>query len=112
MKSRSPIGIGVGAHVARKRAGSEGYREAHDRLRAFEELARLVIVRRARLGVSQREVAERMGTASSVVSRIESGQHRISISTLRRVAEALDGHAVVGFDFGTESRPARELVAL
>lgn len=44
--------------------------------------------------------------------RIESGQHRTSAETLRRLAEALEGHAVLGFDFGTERQPKRELVML
>jgi transcriptional regulator with XRE-family HTH domain len=53
-----------------------------------------------------------MGTTPSVISRIESGQHRTSTETIRRLAQALDGQAVFGFDFGTPSRPERELVAL
>jgi hypothetical protein len=47
-----------------------------------------------------------------VISRIESDQHRTGTETLRRLAEALDGHALLGFEFGTEAEPARELVAL
>ena len=69
-------------------------------------------MRRARLGLSQRDVAERMGTTASVISRIESGQHRTSTETLRRVAEALEGHAVLGFEFGTSGELERELVRL
>lgn len=73
---------------------------------------RLVILRRARLGFSQQELAERMGTTASAISRIESGQHRTSTETLRRLAEALEGHAVLGFDFGTARHPEQELVQL
>jgi transcriptional regulator with XRE-family HTH domain len=69
-------------------------------------------MRRAQLGLSQRQIAERMGTTMSVISRIESGQHRTSTETLRRLAEALDGHALLGFEFGTDADPAHELVAL
>jgi hypothetical protein len=47
-----------------------------------------------------------------VISRIESGQHRTSTETIRRLAQALDGQAVFGFDFGTPNKPDRELVAL
>jgi transcriptional regulator with XRE-family HTH domain len=53
-----------------------------------------------------------MGTTASVISRVESGQHRSSAETLRRLAEALEGHAVLGFEFGTEAQPERELVTL
>lgn len=111
-KSVSPIGTSVQHGVEAKRAGSKRYREAHDRLQPFEELARVVIVRRGRLGISQQDLAERMGTTASVISRIESGQHRTSTETLRRLAEALGGHAIVGFDFGTPAKPDQELVRL
>jgi ribosome-binding protein aMBF1 (putative translation factor) len=108
----SPIGTSVSEHIERKRTENDRYREAKDRLEPFEQLARIVVVRRARLGLSQNELAGRMGTTASVISRIESGQHRTSAETLRRLAKALGGSAVVGFDFGTEAEPERELVAL
>lgn len=95
----SPIGTTVEAEIQRKRRESRRYREAQDRLAPFEQIARLVIMRRAELGLSQQEVAKRMGTTASVISRIESGQHRTSAETLRRLAEALEGHAVFGFEF-------------
>jgi ribosome-binding protein aMBF1 (putative translation factor) len=111
-KPRTPIGASVSEHIERKRARSKRYREAKERLEPFEQLARIVIMRRARLGLSQQQLAERMGTTASVISRIESGQHRTSTETLRRLAEALEGNAVVGFEFGTHAQPEREFVAL
>ncbi|MBA2624526.1 MAG: helix-turn-helix transcriptional regulator, partial [Acidimicrobiia bacterium] len=45
---------------------------------------------------------ERRRTSRSVISRIESGQHSSSLDTLRRLAEALGGHALVGFEFPAE----------
>jgi len=53
-----------------------------------------------------------MATTASVISRIESGQRRTSSETLRRLGEALGGHALVGFDFGTATEPDQELVRL
>jgi ribosome-binding protein aMBF1 (putative translation factor) len=111
-KGQSPIGTSVSEHIEGKRRRSKRYREAHDRLLPFEEIARIVIMRRARLGLSQQELAHRMGTTPSVISRIESGQHRTSAETMRRLAEALEGHAVLGFEFGTDAEPERELVTL
>ncbi len=111
-KQQSPIGTSVSEHIERKRASSKRYREAQERLQPFEQLARIVIMRRARLGLSQQELAERMGTTASVVSRIESGQHRTSAETLRRLAGALEGNAVLGFEFGTAGEPERQLVSL
>lgn len=110
--SDDPIGSSVADHIATRRGRSAKFRETQDRLRPFEEIARMVIVRRAQLGLTQQELAERMGTTKSVISRIESGQHRTSTDTLRRIAEALEGHAVIGFDFDEGKTPAPELVRL
>lgn len=111
-RKSSPIGSTVESHIEANRSRSQRYREAGDRLQPFEQLARVVILRRARLGLSQQDLAERMGTTASVMSRIESGQHRTSTETLRRLAEALGGHAIVGFEFGTSAEPDQELVRL
>jgi ribosome-binding protein aMBF1 (putative translation factor) len=111
-KQHSPIGTSVSAHVESKRARSERYRQADERAAPFEQIARITIMRRAHLGLSQQQVAERMGTTTSVISRIESGQHRTSTETLRRLAEALEGHAVLGFEFASNGAPQRELVTL
>jgi ribosome-binding protein aMBF1 (putative translation factor) len=111
-KNHSPIGATVSEHIQRKLANNKDYREAYERLLPFEQIARIAIMRRAQLGLSQQQVAERMGTTTSVISRIESGQHRTSTETLRRLAEALEGHAVLGFEFQTDGEPERELIAL
>jgi transcriptional regulator with XRE-family HTH domain len=58
----------------------------------------MVIARRMNAGWTQQELAERMGTSHSVISRIESGQHATSVQTLARLADAFDTHLVVGFD--------------
>lgn len=46
---------------------------------------------RAAAGVSQAEIAERMGTTQSAVARLESGRskHSPSLTTLRKYAHAL-----------------------
>jgi ribosome-binding protein aMBF1 (putative translation factor) len=111
-KHHSPVGTSVGEHVERKLARSKSYRDAYERVAPFEQIARIAIMRRAQLGLSQQQVAERMGTTTSVISRIESGQHRTGTETLRRLAEALEGQAVLGFEFATDGEPDRELVAL
>ncbi len=49
---------------------------------------------RIEVGLSRSELAERMGTTPSVISRLEEGGGaRNRIDTLARVATALDGHA-------------------
>jgi ribosome-binding protein aMBF1 (putative translation factor) len=111
-KQVSPIGTSVIEDIERKEARNKGYREAKERLAPFEQIARIAIMRRAHLGLSQQQVAERMGTTTSVISRIESGQHRTSTETLRRLANALDGRAVFGFQFEGSPQPKLEFVAL
>lgn len=111
-KNASPIGTSVEDDISRRRARSTKYQETQDRLRPFEEIARMVIMRRAHLGLTQQELAERMDTTKSVISRIESGQHRSGTDTLRRLAEALDGHAVIGFEFDSGKAPRSDLVRL
>lgn len=68
----------------------------------------MVIVRRAQLGLTQQELAQRMGTSHSVISRIESGQHRTSLRTLKRLAEALETHLVVGFSDEVPTEQSRD----
>lgn len=97
----SPIGMSVSEAIERNRARSPRYREEYDRLASFEQIARIVIARRGQLGLSQRDLAARMETTASVISRIESGQHRTSTHTLRRLAGALDGRAMLAFEFDT-----------
>jgi len=45
---------------------------------------------RKRRGLTQAELADKIGTRQSVISRIESGDHLPSLSTLIRLARALD----------------------
>jgi transcriptional regulator with XRE-family HTH domain len=64
-----------------------GFNEMADRRRDF--VVRLVEQRTA-LGLTQTEVAARMGTSQSAVARLESGDADVRISTLERYAAALD----------------------
>lgn len=61
-------------------------------------LGQLIYDLRTEAGLSQRELAERMGTTQSVVSRLEEGGGaRNRIDTLARVATALERHLIVSF---------------
>lgn len=95
-KDIPPIGTSH-AESMRRRARNPEYRAELERLAPYEALARIVIRRRGQLGLSQAELAQRMGTSHSAISRIESGQHPTTVQTLRRLADALDTHLVIGF---------------
>lgn len=61
-------------------------------------LGELIYDLRTAAGLSQRELAERMGTTQSVISRLEEGGGaRNRLDTLARVATALDRHLVISF---------------
>ena len=51
-------------------------------------LASAVIGARTRAGLTQVELAERMGTSQSAVARLESGKARPSVATLEKLADA------------------------
>ena len=74
-------------------------RAAYDALADEFDLARELIAARVRAGLTQAEVAERMGTTQSVVARLESGAQMPSVNTLLKFAKA------------TRSRPIIKLLA-
>lgn len=110
-KHVSPIGTSVADDIEESLQGP-AYRAEHEQLAPFEALARIVIMRRAALGLTQAELAARMNTTASAISRIESGQHATTVRTLKKLAEALDARAVLGIEFGSAEDPDRQLVAL
>ncbi|HXZ67375.1 MAG TPA: helix-turn-helix transcriptional regulator [Alphaproteobacteria bacterium] len=66
-------------------------------------IAAAVIAARADAGLTQDELAKRMGTTQSVVARLESGQARPSTSTLEKLADATGTRLKISF----EPRPKR-----
>lgn len=63
-----------------------GFKQMAARRRA---LAESLVKQRQDMGLSQTEVAARMGTSQSAVARIESGEADVRLSTLERYAAAL-----------------------
>lgn len=110
--NHSPIGSTHRAASRRRARRSAVYREELRRIAPYEGIARIVIARRQTLGLTQQELAERIGTSHSVISRIESGQYPTSVTTLRRLADAFETHLVVGFEDEPDKVTAAELVAV
>jgi transcriptional regulator with XRE-family HTH domain len=52
---------------------------------------------REKRGLSQRELAERLGTTQSAVARLEAGNVSPTLPTLDKVAEALGVELVISF---------------
>ena len=75
--------------LARARA-RPGFDAAYATLSLEYQLVQQLLQARARAGLTQDTVAERMGTTKSAVSRLESAQkHTPSLATLQRYARAV-----------------------
>lgn len=58
-------------------------------------IARVLIEARTRVGLTQEEIAERMGTTQSAIARLESGRSLPSIKSLYRYAGAVGAKPVI-----------------
>jgi len=74
------------------------YREAHAASDGEFTLARELIAARAYAGLTQEQLAQRMGTTQSVIARLESGRRMPGVRTLERLAEATGTQLVVRFE--------------
>ena len=70
-------------------------RKAYDAMSGEFELARELIAARTRAGLTQAELAKRMGTTQSAVARMESGRRLPSLKTLHRYATATGTRALI-----------------
>lgn len=70
-------------------------RTEYDALEEEFALARELILARSRAGLSQAEVAQRMGTTQSTVARLEAGRAKPTLLTVERYAKATGSRAVV-----------------
>ncbi|HEX7900335.1 MAG TPA: helix-turn-helix transcriptional regulator [Planctomycetota bacterium] len=75
-----------------------GFREHFRQARLAVEVAHQIVRLREKLGVSQAELARRMGTKQQTISRLESGRYEgFSLKTLLKIAEATATEVVVVF---------------
>ena len=93
-----PVMPGFREMASRRRADEQAARMAEDRGRLVRELAE----QRQAAGLSQTEVAARMGTSQSAVARLESGTADMRASTLERYAAAVGGQITWKLDRPTE----------
>lgn len=69
----------------------------YDRLQPEFALIRAVIEARMRKGLTQAELAERIGTKQSVISRLEIGRANPTVSFLKKLASALHAQLEIRF---------------
>ena len=67
---------------------SESFRKAYDALEDEYAIASALIEARAKAGLNQRELAERMHTTQPAIARMESGRQLPSAASLLKFAKA------------------------
>lgn len=85
------------------------YRKAYEALEEEFVLASAVIDVRNRAGLTQAELARKMGTTQPFVARLESGRSRPSMRTLERLADATGSRLLISFTPRTAKRSLRRI---
>ncbi len=67
----------------------------YDLLEPEFRLIRQILTKRLQKGISQKQLAKKVKTKQSAISRLESGNYNPSLKFLNKVAEALDSKLVV-----------------
>ena len=80
-------------HIAEMEASDPAFREASERLRPQFEFRKALIGARLAAGLTQKELAEQMGTSQAAIARLEGGSRMPSVRTLHRLA------VILGVDF-------------
>lgn len=68
---------------------NEKIKEVYERLGPEFAVIEMIIKKRIEKGLSQKELARKIGTKQSAISRLESGTYNPSLSFLQKVGEAL-----------------------
>jgi ribosome-binding protein aMBF1 (putative translation factor) len=71
------------------------YRKQYRLNRLIHDVANGIYCRRKELGLTQAELANRLGTKQNAIARIESAENNIRINTLAEIAEALDARVTI-----------------
>ncbi len=77
----------------------------------YEDVARIIILARVDNDPTQEALAERVGTSTAAISRIESGRHAPTTETLRRIARAFGGYLVAGLEVPAGAQKTQTVLA-
>lgn len=81
--------------IKTKMLSDRAVRTAYDALGDEFSLAHELIGARVRAGLTQTELADRMGTTQSAIARLESGAQMPSVNTLLKFARATHSRPVI-----------------
>jgi len=85
------------AELKAKYMQDEAFQEEYDRLEETYRIAEKVIQARVAAGLTQAELAKKIGTRQANISRLESGTYNPSIELLIKVAQATGKRLEVNF---------------
>ena len=77
---------------------SEKFTKEYRRLEPQYAVISQMIALRAKKGITQKELAEKIGTKQSAIARLESGSYNPTLDFLQRTAKALGTRLVVNFE--------------
>lgn len=75
--------------AARAPKDPQAYREAYEQAVLSFDIAEIVYTLRTRARLTQKQLAQRVGTSQSAIARMESGGHKPNLAMVERLAQAL-----------------------
>ena len=73
------------------------FKAEYDRQQPEFAVINAIIEARRKRGITQDDLAQKIGTKQSVISRLESGRANPSIAFLKKLAQALNSHLEIRF---------------
>ena len=73
------------------------FKAAFDRQQPEFAVINAIIEARRKKGITQKILAQRIGTKQSVISRLESGRANPSVAFLKKLAQGLNSHLEIRF---------------
>lgn len=81
----------------KKELKSKQFKKYFDEYGKQLEIAYLIAQKRKQAKISQKELAQKIGTTQSNIARMEAGNQNFSMITLEKIAEALKSELKVSF---------------
>jgi len=79
----------------RKMLKDPEFKKAYDDLEPEFAVIRAIIEKRIKDGLTQKQLAKKIGIKQPIISRLESGTYNPSLKFLKKIAKALDAKLVV-----------------
>jgi DNA-binding XRE family transcriptional regulator len=76
---------------------NEEFKKEYEEQKPFYEVQRAIIAARTKAGITQKELAKKIGISAGDLSKIERGKENTTIKTLYKVANALDKNLEISF---------------